>query len=335
MAFKVAMTGRGGVSAWEREALEQADAQVVAGNCTTEEELLALAGDADAILAATAEPLNRRVIEKLEHCRVIARYGVGLDNVDIQAATDNGIVVAYVPDASVDEVSDHAMALLLACARKLIILNDGVKAGKWAAGNNELAIKRRPMFKLRGQVLGIVGLSRIGSAVVPKAKGFGLRVIAYDPYQPASVFESLGVEPVDFERLLTESDFISLHTALTPETEGMFGIEQFRKMKPTAFLINTGRGPLVDEAALFEACSTGLIAGAGTDVLISEPPGEKHPLFGLENVIITPHSAYYSETAGFDIIKRPLDDVIRVLKGELPIGFVNPQVVEKLTWLKK
>jgi len=336
MTFKIARTYTAAAPGeWELSVLATVDATIVSAVCLTEEALLDLAKDADVIVSGVREPFTRHVLEQLDRCRAITRGAVGYDNVDLQAATDKGIVISSAPDASVDEVSDQAMALILDCARKVTILADGVKAGKWVAGNFELARKLRPMFKLRGRVLGIVGLGTIGRAVVPKAQGFGMRVIAYDPWVPTAVAEPLGVELVSFDHLLQEADFITIHTPLTATTDGLFNATAFEKMKPTAYLINTSRGSVVDEAALFDAVSKGIIAGAGLDVLAVEPPGPDHPLFSLENVIITPHSAYYSETSVVVYIRRGLEDAVRVINGELPLHVVNREVISRLDWVKR
>jgi len=221
------------------------------------------------------------------------------------------------------------MALLLSLARKLPMVDKAIRAGK--TGYVDVTQARGKVFRISGQTLGLVGLGRIPKTLVPKAKSFSLRIIAYDPFIPADVAKEVGVELVDFDRLLEESDYISVHAALTSENEGMFGLEQFQKMKPTAFLINTSRGALVNSEALYTALSEGLIAGAGLDVTEPEPINPDNPLLKLDNAIFTGHSAYYSETSTVEQRKAPVEEIARVLTGEWPQSLVNPEVKEKFT----
>ncbi|HJX70126.1 MAG TPA: C-terminal binding protein, partial [Dehalococcoidia bacterium] len=282
----------------DEKVLTDIGAQFAKIPCHSEEELIATAQDADAIITIPMNQLfPRRVIERLNKCRIISSPGIGYEGIDLAAATERGICVTNVPDYCLEEVSDHAMALLLACARKLFRLDKAVKEGKWDSLEKP-QIRNKiwpPMFRIRGQTVGLIGFGRIPRALVPKAKGFGLRVIAHDPYAPPGIAEELGVELVDLDRLLRESDYVSVHAALTAETKHMLGLEQFKKMKPTAYLINAARGPLIDETALYTALSEGYIAGAGLDVMDPEPPSLDNPLFKLDNVIFTAHSAHYSE----------------------------------------
>jgi len=332
MTFKVVRTFARPATEYEQQVLEKIGATMevasfMPGRCT-EEEVLSISRDADAVISLY-EPFTRGVIERLEKCRVITNIGVGYQNIDIAAATDCGVCVVNNPEYCLEEVSDHAMALLLSLARKVPNLDKAVRAGK--SGYRDLAQVRGRVFRLRGQTLGLVGLGRIPRTLVSKARAFGFSIIAYDPYVPAEVVEATGVELVDFNRLLEESDFVSVHAALTPENEGMFGLEQFKKMKPTAFLINTARGALVDTDALFTALTEGLIAGAGLDVTEPEPINTDNSLLKLENVIFTGHSAYFSESAVAEQWKRPVEEIARVLTGEWPRALVNPQVKEKFT----
>jgi len=330
MAFKVVKTFARPATEYEQEALgkigatmEVASFQI--GRCT-EEEVLSVSRDADAVITVF-EPFTRGVIERLEKCRVIANIGVGYQNIDLEAATDCGVFVVNNPEYCLEEASDHTMALLLSLARKVTTLDKAIRAGKTERA--EVAQTRGRIFRLRGQTLGLVGLGRIPRALVPKARGFGFRIIAYDPYLPAEVARETGVELVDFDRLLKESDFISIHAALTAENQGMFGLEQFKKMKPTAFLINTARGALIDTGALYTALSEGLIAGAGLDVTDPEPINPDHPLLKLENIIFTGHSAFFSETSVAEQPKGPIEDIVRVLSGKWPRALVNPPAKEK------
>lgn len=332
MAFKIVRTFGMAANEYEQEVMGKIGATMevasfMPGQCT-EDELLSVSRDADAVISVF-EPFTRRVIEGLEKCRLLTNIGVGYQNIDVSAATDCGICVANNAWYCLEEVSDQAMALLLTLARKLPVLDKAIRGGK--TGYADAARARGRVFRIRGQTLGLVGLGRIPRTLAPKAKGFGLSIIAYDPYVPPEIAKKAGVEMVDFDRLLQESDYISIHAALTPENEKMFGLEQFKKMKPTAFLINTARGALVDSDALYTALTEGLIAGAGLDVTEPEPINPDNPLLELENVIFTGHSAYFSETSVVEQRKGPIDEIARVLSGEWPSALVNPQVKEKFT----
>ena len=311
------------------EALATVDAELVRAPIWTEDDLIANAQDADAVMVGAAERYTRRAIQALTKCRVISRMGVGYDNIDVDAATEQGIAVAYVPDASIVEVSDHAAALLLALSRKLIPIDHLVREGAWQLGNWDIFNKRVPMFRLSEQTIGVVGAGRIGGAFVRKARVFCKRVIVYDPYLSAETVKGMGAEPVDFESLLRESDFISLHPLHTEETEHILGLEEFKQMKPTAYIVNTGRGELIDEKALLTALTEGYIAGAGLDVTDPEPPQPDNPLFKLDNVIVTAHSAFYTEDSMRDLRQRTVQAVVVALRGEWPPFVVNPEVKER------
>jgi len=303
----------------EREVLKELDAEVVLAQCKTEDEVISVARDADGILNQYA-PITQKVINSLERCKVIARYGVGVDSVDVDAATERGIIVANVPDYCVDEVSSHAIALLMACARKVVFLDRYVGEKRW-----DVALAA-PIFRLQGKVLGLYGLGRLGFATARKAKGLGLHAIAYDPY----VQRSDEVELVSFEDLLKRSDFVSIHAPLTKETRHTFGEAALRLMKKTAYLINTSRGPLVDEAALCKALKEGWIAGAAIDVMEHEPPDWNNPLFSVrDKLIVTPHAAYYSEESYVELKRKTALAVAKTLKGGRPDSVVNRAVLEK------
>jgi D-3-phosphoglycerate dehydrogenase len=222
------------------------------------------------------------------------------------------------------------MALILACARKLYQILPDVKNGKWSTQPDYLSALK-PLRRLSGQTLGLIGFGNIARALVPKARAFGLRIIAYAPHIPSVLFETLKVESVQLDQLLQESDFVSMHTALTPETRHMMGLPQFKKMKRTAYFINTARGELVDERALYAAFAEGLIAGAGLDVLESEPPGQDNPLLKFNNVLITGHFAYYSEESREELFRWPWEEVARLLQGKWPQGLVNLPVKERFS----
>ena len=320
-------------NSYEEEVLGKLGADVIKyERCDTEEALIAACHDADGTINVF-EPFSRRVIKNLDKCKIISKVGIGLDGTDIEAATEHGIILTNVPDYCLEEVADHAMTLLLACSRKLLKMNKIVIKGGLGWWAREARDPLVPMLALREQTLGLVGFGKIACNLVPRAKAFGLKIIAYDPYLPPSGIEKNGAEPVSLDRLLQESDFISLHAPGTKDTYHMFGLEQFRKMKPTAYLINTARGSVVDEPALYTAVSQGWIAGAGLDVMEKEPPNPNNPLLELDDVIITPHDASYSETAYWKLRREPVDEVARVLRGKWPLHFVNPDVKE--SFIKK
>ncbi len=294
--------------------------------CVTEDEIIAAAADADVVIVVL-EPYTARVIASLKSCRLICTPKMGYDNIDVAAATAAGICVSCVPGASSEEAADHTMLLLLACARKLVQLDGTVRGGGWQSIHSpEMARIWRGIAPLRGQTLGLIGFGRIPRALVPKAQGFGLRILASDPYVPAAVMAASGVTAVALEQLLRESDFVSLHCALTAENRQMLGAAEFQLMKPTAYLINTARGALLDETALYQALVSGGIAGAALDVTATEPLDMGNPLLELNNVIFTGHSAHYSDAAAENIRRRAVEDVSRVLAGQWPHGWVNPQV---------
>lgn len=330
MSFKVVLTFYApGIVPTYDELLAKVGADVEKTFCTTEEELVSACAGADAIMAlgiriTPGYVFSRGVIEKLNRCRLIALTGIGYDNVDIAAATQKGICVANNPFYCLDEVSDHAMALILACARKLYQLLPDIRGGKWSTQADYLTALK-PLHRLSGQTLGLIGFGNIARALVAKARAFGFRIVACAPHVPGVFFDEFKVESVGLSQLLRESDFVSMHTNLTSETRHMMGLGQFRQMKPTAYFINTARGELVDEEALYTALSEGLIAGAGLDVLESEPPQCGNPLLALGNVIVTGHSAYYSEESQVELFRWPWQEVARVLQGEWPRGLVNPQ----------
>ncbi len=300
----------------ERSILGEIGADLVAMQARSEAELAEAVEPADGLLVCYA-PVTRRVIERAQRCRVIARYGIGVDNVDVAAATERGIVVTNVPDYCVEEVSDHALALLLACARKVALLDRGVRAGRWEARD---AV---PIRRLRGQVLGLVGFGKIPRLLAAKARALGLAVLACDPYLDAATCEAHGARKVELGELLDQADFVSVHAPLTPQTRGLIGEAELRRMKPTAYLINTARGPIVQEAALLRALEEGWIAGAALDVLESEPPPAGHPLLRAPQVVLTPHVAFYSEESLQELQRKAAEEVARVLTGQPPRYPVN------------
>ena len=331
VTWRVAVTLRDPLVSIKEEDFQGIKVGLVRKVSETEDELIEVAGDVDAAIISV-EPFTRKVIENLRKCRIIATVKTGYDNIDIEAATEQGICVSTGGDYCSEDVATHAMALLLACTRKIVRLFNAAKLGHWCVSimSSEMRQIWKPMFRLRGQTLGIVGLGRIGQALVPKAKGFGLNVVAYDPYVSTKVAEDAGVEMVNFKHLLNDSDFVSINAVLTDETRKMFGLNEFKEMKPSAFLINTARGGIVDTDALCTAISEGYIAGVGLDVVDPDfkPLSPNHPLFKMDNVIVTGHSAFYSETSYPELSHRAPQEVSRVLSREWPRFFVNPEVKE-------
>ena len=330
MTFKVVITLLH--LAGDEEECRKIGGELFTTPCNTEAELIAATQDADAILTGMEclVPFTRKVISKLNKCKLIHNIGAGYEGIDVQAATDYGICVSFAGDYCSEEVAEHAMALILACARRLTRLDRAVREGKWGfTAKQEMPEIWSPMFQIKGQTLGIIGFGRIGRLIVPKAKGFGLRVIAFDPYLPSNVFKESGVESVTLDRLLSESDYISVNAALTEENRHLLGIEQFRKMKPTAYFINCARADFADEEALYTALTHGYIAGAGLDLVKGESISLDHPLLELENVILTAHSAWYSEHSMSEIKRRAYEHLGQVFRGEWPTWFVNPEVKEK------
>jgi D-3-phosphoglycerate dehydrogenase len=276
------------------------------------DDILAVARDADAILVTYAK-LPAELLRQLQRCKAIGRFGLGVDNIDTKAAAELGITVSYVPDYCMHEVSDHAMALLLALARKIPFSNTLVQAGRW-----EMPAVA-PLRRIAGQVLGLIGFGNIPRALAPKAKAFGYEVIAHDPYAGSEVFAGCGVEAVSFESLLARADAISVHAPLTPATRGLIDAAAFARMKQGAVIVNTARGPLIDELALIAALDSGKLGGAALDVVTTEPLPKDSSLLGRPNVILTPHTAFYSVEALEELQTKCAADVARVLSGQPPV----------------
>jgi D-3-phosphoglycerate dehydrogenase len=293
-------------------ALKRLDPEVRMAKSASAEDILSVARDADAVLVTYAK-LPGELLKQLKRCKVIGRFGLGVDNIDIPAASQLGITVTYVPDYCLREVSDHAMAFLLALARKIPFSNKLVQSGRWEVPPIV------PLRRLEGQVLGLVGFGNIPRALAPKAKAFGFKVITHDPYVSKEALASLGVENVSFDELLARSDFISVHAPLLPATRGLMNAAAFAKMKKGAVLINTARGPLVDEAALIAALDSGHLGGAALDVVAVEPLAKDSQLLGRDNVILTPHTGFYSVEALEELQTKCATDVARVLSGEKPV----------------
>jgi D-3-phosphoglycerate dehydrogenase len=286
----------------------------------TEDEMIARTRDADALVTSSS-PVTRGVMGALEGLKVVARTGVGYDVIDVRAATELGVIVVNIPDIWIREVANHALALLLAWNRKIITLDRQVHAGVWTAG-----VPGDRTGALHGETVGIVGLGNIGSAFARRVAAFETRVIAHDPFVDDARFAALGVERVSLEVLAERSDYVSVHTLLNEGTRHLIGDAFFRRMKPTAILINTSRGPVVDEAALAKALAEKRLAGAALDVWEQEPVARDNPLLGMDNVIATPHAAYFSSAAVAQVPRRCGEELARALTGRRPLNVVNPEV---------
>jgi D-3-phosphoglycerate dehydrogenase len=308
----------------EMEALGPLGAEIVEVAAKTDDEFAKAAREADA-LYAKGRPITKRIIDGLERCKMIALGSVGVDSVDVAAATARGIPVTNVPDTFIEEVADHAMMLILATFRRLVVQDRLVRNARWKEG--------RPMLlqlpRLMGQTLGLIAFGHVARAVAVRARAFGVHMLAYDPYVEELVMSQYGVAPASLTEVLQRSDIVSMHAPSTPDAHHLLTEEHFRLMKPSALFINTGRGPTVDESALVKALQEGWIAGAGLDVLEQEPPAPSNPLLGMDNVILTAHVA--SASARFDPARRRRvgHEIALVLRGRWPRSCVNPSVLEK------
>ncbi len=303
----------------ERAVLESAGIELVIAPDTSENTLAELAKDVDAIMFCFAQ-VTSKVLEAATQCKIAARYGIGVDNVDIPKATELGIVVTNVPDYCMDEVTDHAFGMILALNRRLVPHTRDVVRGCW----NDVALNQ-PMHRTRGATMGIVGYGRIGRSLAAKAIGFGMNILTYDPMiEPGSSIE--GATATTLDELLEESDFVSLHVPLLPSTENMISAPELARMKKGSIIVNCARGGLIDENALASALESGHIAGAGLDVVEPTPPNPSSPLLAQENVIITPHTAFFSQASTVELEERTAGEVVRVLAGDKPENWINPEV---------
>ena len=314
-------TTAGGGYAYEMEALASLDAEII--ECpATENDFIAAGGGADAVYAKGMK-FTRAMIEALDRCRVIALGTVGVDYVDVAAATAKGIPVTNCPDTFIEEVADHAMMLLLATHRRAIEQDQMVRTGRWREGRPQLL----QVPRLLGMTLGLIAFGRVARAVAERARAFGLRIMAYDPFIDELLISGAGVEPASLPDLLARSDFISMHMPATPEARGFLKEEHFRQMKRSAIFINTGRGPTVDEPSLIKALQEKWIASAGLDVLEHEPPKPDNPLLKMPHIILSPHNA--SASARFDPARkrRVGQELALVLSNRWPMSCVNPTVL--------
>jgi D-3-phosphoglycerate dehydrogenase len=303
----------------EKEAFKRMGAELLLAQVKEEGDLIRVCKEADGLINQYAR-LTRRVLENLPKCKVISRYGVGLDPVDLRAATDLGIIVANVPDYCIQEVADQTLSMILALIRKTVFFDQKVKSGQWDFRQG------RPIHQIKGKTLGLVGCGRIGLEVARRMLSFGASVKAYDPYIQKVQRK---VQLIDLDTVLKESDFISIHCPLNELTRHLIGEKEFQKMAKKPLLINTSRGPIIDEKALIQALVEGRVSGAGLDVLEKEPPDPQNPFLKMENVILSPHVGFYSEESIHELKRRAAQIVSTVLSGKWPKSVVNPEVKGK------
>jgi len=299
----------------EKKVFAQIKADLIWAKLEKEEEIIRECRDADGLLNQYAL-MTRRVLENLPRVKAIARYGVGVDSIDLRAATDLGIIVANVPDYCIDEVAIQAVTMLMALIRKTVFFDRKVKSGQWDFQQG------MPIYRIRGKTLGLVGCGKIGLQVAKIVSSLGVRVVAFDPY----IQKLEGIEQVDLDFLLKESNFISIHCPLNESTRHLIGEDAFRKIRKNPLIINTSRGPVIDEKALIEALKEGRVSGAGLDVLEKEPPDLQNPLLKMENVLLSPHMGFYSDESIKELNRRTAESVADVLLGKWPKSVVNPEV---------
>lgn len=296
------------------------------GDADTPEKVIAAVRDADIALCGK-EPFTRDVFAHSPRLKAVLRYGVGVDTVDLDAATEHGVVVGYFPDFCIEEVANHALVLMLDCAKKTRRLDRVFRDAGWAAAKAIL----EPMGAIHGEVLGLLAFGNIARALAKRGQVLGMEVIAYDPYVSAATYAALGVEQVNLEELAARSDYVSCHMPLTQATKGSLDAAFFECMKSTAYFINTSRGAVVDEADLIAALSAGTIAGAGLDVFEREPLEASHPLLKLDNVVLTPHVASFANATKEKLNRRLARTALTILDGGLPEFVANPAVLPVLS----
>ena len=313
---------------WEAAELKKSGVEFAAFQLKfkPEEEVAAAIADADVVVVNMVK-MTDSLLARLPKCKLLIRHGIGYDNVDVAACTRRGIAFAYQPDYCVDDVAEHAIALILACGRKIVAsratLDQSSQTGQWDFS------KLFPIYRLKGKTLGVIGAGRIGSTVIERLKSFGFRILANDPYLADIRKKALSVPFVEKDELFREADYITIHTPLGPETKHIINAASLALMKPTAYVINTSRGGMVDTDALAQACKEKRIAGAAIDVFDVEPPPQSLPLFGLDNVILTPHTGWASAESGDQIRKSILDDILAFAKGKPARNIVNKDVLKK------
>jgi D-3-phosphoglycerate dehydrogenase len=300
----------------EKEELGRIGAELILAQVKEEKDLIRTCKEADGLINQYSL-LTRTVLEQLPKCKVLARYGVGIDSIDLKAATDLGIIVANVPDYCMDEVANQTTAMILTLIRKTAFFDRKVKSGQWDFHSGI------PIHRTKGKTLGLIGCGKIGLEVAKKISAFGVKVMTFDPYLEKG---PEGVELKDFDTVLKESDFISIHCPLNDSTRHLIGGKEFKKMGKKPIIVNTSRGPIIDEKALIRALKEGLVSGAGLDVLEKEPPDSKNPMLKMENVILSPHIGFYSEESISELKRRTAKNVADVLTGKWPGSVVNRDV---------
>ncbi|MHB8277772.1 MAG: C-terminal binding protein [Candidatus Humimicrobiaceae bacterium] len=306
----------------EKDVLNKVDASLEEYNLSDEDKIIEVTENVDGIITDLS-PISRKVIESLKKCRVISKVGIGVDNIDVKAATEKGIFVCNVPNYCIPEVTDHATALILNCLRNVCFLSSYVKKGIWSIE------KAKPILPLDQIVLGIVGFGNIGRSVYKKAKAFDFEVILFDPYLSKEIEKEFDVKLVDFDYLLRNSDVISIHCPSNSETYHMFSHYQFEKMKTSSFIVNTARGMIVDSSALYISLKNRIIAGAAVDVYDPEPIKPDDPILKLDNFTITPHLGFYSERSIREVRVKSALNVAKVLVNEEPVNIINKEVISK------
>lgn len=308
---------------YEKAILDQ-EVELVKANCKTEDEVIAECHDADGVINLYA-PITSRVINELTNCKIITRYGVGVDTIDLSAATEKGICIGNVPDYGIDEVSDHALTLIMSLLRKVTTSNQIVKNGTWDVNQS------KPIHRLNTLTIGLVGFGNIPRRLATKVQALGLNVVVSDPFLSEEIAKERNVTLISLEELCKKSDVISVHAPLNNATRGMIGKDQFDLMRKGVYVVNTARGPVLDEDALVEALENGIVAGAGLDVLETEPIRKDHPFLTMDNVTLTPHMAGYSEESAAEMRSKTALGIIDVLvRGQYPKYLVNKAVTEKV-----
>lgn len=332
--MKVAIQGR--AQGPQKDLYTRAGFDVHEGACSTEDEMIELLGDADGAQVGILPPTTRRVMESCPQLKVVSRFGVGVDSIDLQAATDLGVMVCNVPGSNTTEVADHAMALLLSLTRRLFDAISGTRAGGWADDPRHMGRYRGNIRRLAGHTVGIIGFGNIGRAFATRVRGFGVsRIVAYDPYVNQLAGDLLGVELVDLEALLEQSDFISIHCSATDESRHLINADALKRMKSSALLVNTARGPIVDGEALADALASGQLEAAALDVTEVEPLPSDSRLLTLPNCYITPHIAAMSAVFVAETAVMQAENVIRILTGEKPHGLANPEVIKTVAVMRQ
>lgn len=302
----------------EKKIFAENDIEFIITNNESEEAIIEAAKDADGLLNANVQ-ITRKVIESLPNLKVVCRYGIGYDTIDIQAATDNKVYVANVPDYCIDEVADHALTLLLTASRKIMIMNQQLKEGKQIT-----VFDVAPIHRFRTQTVGLISFGHIARNLCQKLKVIGFNVIAYDPFCGEEIAKEYGIQLVTLEELLRTSDIISVHAPLVKDTYHLINEETLKLVKKSAIIVNTGRGPIIKEQAIIKALQEKRIAGAALDVLEKEPIDPDNPLLKLDNVILTPHAAFYSEESSSEMKQKAAKNIVNVLKGDVPNYWINP-----------